>query len=102
MGPTLCCASGRFFHHALWLYFIDNNGALAALVNGSSSVEATDLIIGATWSRIAASRCLPWFDRVDSKANPVDGLSRGVWDGGWDLRHVTLDAAALAELGFSL
>ena len=76
------------------------NGALVALVNGSSSTAATDVVIGATWARIANLRCLPWFDRVDSKANPVDGLSRGVFDGDWDLRFVELDAQALSELGF--
>ena len=30
-----------------------------------------------------ATRCLPWFDRVESKANPVDGLSRGDMTGDW-------------------
>ena len=27
----------------------------------------------------------PWFDRVDTKSNPVDGLSRGDLSGDWDL-----------------
>ena len=28
-------------------------------------------------------RCLPWFDRVASASNPVDGLSRGEVAGPW-------------------
>ena len=28
-------------------------------------------------------RALAWFDRVESKSNPVDGLSRGVMKGPW-------------------
>ena len=27
----------------------------------------------------------PWFDRVDTKSNPVDGLSRGDFNGNWDI-----------------
>ena len=61
---------------ALWIHFIDNNGALGAFVRGSSSVHEQDLIVGETWSLIAANRTLAWFDRIDGKSNPVDGLSR--------------------------
>ena len=60
---------------ALWLHFIDNSGALAALVRGSSSVTSGDAIVGETWSLIFELNVVPWFDRVATKANPVDGLS---------------------------
>ena len=33
-------------------------------------------IIDYTWHRIAQLRCLPWFERVPSECNIVDGLSR--------------------------
>ena len=62
--------------NALWLHFIDNSCALGALVKGSASVMQQDHIVGATWSAIAQLNVLCWFDRVDSKSNPVDGLSR--------------------------
>ena len=35
-----------------------------------------DVIVGYTWDYIARLDVLAWFDRVDSKSNPVDGLSR--------------------------
>ena len=61
---------------SLWIHFIDNNSALGGLVKGSASVTQQDIIIGHTWSLIAQLRTSAWFDRVDSKSNPVDGLSR--------------------------
>ena len=67
----------------MWIHFIDNNGALGSLVRGSASVHEQDIIIGETWSRIAALQVLSWFDRVDSGSNPVDGLSRKNFSGVW-------------------
>ena len=61
----------------------DNAPLLSCLVNGSSSVCEGDVIIGETWSRIQGLGAFPWFDRVDSAANPVDGLSRGRLSGPW-------------------
>jgi hypothetical protein len=70
---------------SLWMHWIDNNGALACLVNGCSSVESSDVIAGMTWSRIATLRIWPWFDQVNSASNPVDKLSRGDVSGSWQL-----------------
>ena len=70
---------------ALWLHFVDNDAALSSLVKGSSSVQSGDVIAGQTWSQVAAVGCMPWFDRVDSASNPVDGLSRGKLKGPWVL-----------------
>ena len=72
----------------LWIHFIDNNGALGSLVRGSASVHEQDIIIGETWSRIAALKVLSWFDRVDSDSNPVDGLSRKNFSGIWQWREI--------------
>ena len=69
------------FRGSLWLHFLDNAAALSNLVNGSSSVIQGDILIGATWSRIQRLQVFPWFDRVDSKSNPVDGLSGDGWMG---------------------
>ena len=68
---------------ALWIHFIDNNSALGALVKGSASVCQKDIIIGHTWAQIARLQAIPWFDRVDSKSNPVDGISRKDFSGVW-------------------
>ena len=43
------------------------------------------VIVGLTWAKIAKINACPWFDRVDTKSNPVDGLSRGDLSGDWDL-----------------
>ena len=67
----------------LWLHFVDNAAALSSLVNASSSVCQGDVIIGETWRRIQGLEVYPWFDRVDSSSNPVDGLSRGRLAGPW-------------------
>ena len=66
------------------------NGALSALVKGSSSVESGDVIVGGIWRLIHQLDILPWFDRVDSKSNPVDGLSRGTVEGPWTLCPIIL------------
>ena len=77
VGPLLILHNwSSIMKNALWLHFIDNSCALGALVKGSASVTQQDRIVGETWSSIAQLNVLAWFDRVDSKSNPVDGLSR--------------------------
>ena len=89
IGPLLVLHNwGHLLRGALWVHYIDNAGALAALVKGSSPATQTDLIVGDTWSRVAALGVLPWFDRVDTKSNPVDGLSRGRMSGPWRLVEI--------------
>ena len=82
----------------LWIHFIDNAAGLSSLVKGSSSVFSGDIIVGATWRLVIALDVLPWFDRVDSHANPVDGLSRGRFDGPWDLQEISFPNFILDEL----
>ena len=67
----------------IWLHFIDNEAAQHALIKGSSSISSGDIVIGETWRRIIDLRAWGYFDRVDSKGNPVDGLSRGIREGPW-------------------
>ena len=90
------------FRGSLWLHFLDNAAALSNLVNGSSSVIQGDILIGATWSQIQRLQVFPWFDSVDSKSNPVDGLSRGRLDGPWKVESlafpVSLPRALRQEL----
>ena len=59
------------------IWYIDNMSACAALIKGSSPVEdnsAMALIANLTFFALAAR---PWYEYVDTKANPSDGLSRG-------------------------
>ena len=55
----------------------------------------TDCIVGLTWKRISALNVLPWFDRVDTKSNPVDGLSRKDLRGPWRIINLTFPGHSL-------
>ena len=68
------------------------------LVNGSSSVTQGDILIGATWSQIQRLQVFQWFDRVDSKSNPVDGLSRGRLDGPWKVESLAFPGSLFRAL----
>lgn len=84
IGPLiLLYAFPKVMRSALWVHFVDNEAAEAALVKGASSLHAADHIVGLTWDRCAQRNLIPYFDRVESSANPVDRLSRGVMDGPW-------------------
>jgi len=99
IGPLLILHNwGWLLKNALWIHFIDNNSALGALVNGSSSVEQHDLIVGETWSLVARLGVLAWFDRVDSSSNPVDGLSRKDFSGLWQWRRIYFPRSLLLGL----
>ena len=77
--------------NTMWVHYIDNAGAQAALCRGSSSVHEGDLNVGHTWSLIAKFGIYGWFDRVASASNPVDKLSRGQLRGPWNtVRMVAL------------
>jgi len=96
IGPLLVLSTWpEVLRNSLWLHFIDNNGALSCLVKGSSSCLGTDTLVGLTWQKISSLGVLPWFDRVDTKSNPVDGLSRKVLEGPWRLVQLKFPAASL-------
>ena len=88
--------------YSLWLHILDNAAALSNLVNGSSSVIQGDILIGATWSQVQRLQVFPWFDRVDSKSNPVDGLSRGRLDGPWKVESLAFPESLLKALRLEL
>ena len=97
IGPLLALTTwGPILADSLWLHFIDNNGSLSCLVKGGSSVSSTDTLVGLTWQRIARINVCPWFDRVDTKSNPVDGLSRGDLQGDWDIVPLRFPGAELS------
>ena len=52
-------------------------------MRGSSSILAGDVIVGETWRKIQKLGAYFYVDRVESEANPVDGLSRGKREGPW-------------------
>jgi len=81
---------------ALWIHYIDNESAESSLISGTSALPSADHIVGLTWELCAARSLMPYFDRVESKANPVDGLSRGVMSEAW--REVVKARFPIAEL----
>ena len=83
---------------SLWLHFIDNEGALATLIKGSSSVLSGEIITAYTHSMVASTGLWAWFDRVASPDNPVDKLSRGVMEGPWALRNIEFPPRLLTSL----
>ena len=82
IGPLLLLvAFPKLMRDALWLHVIDNAAAEASLISGSSALQAADHIVGLTWQKAGSRRLWPFFDRVASSSNPVDGLSRGSFAG---------------------
>ncbi len=100
VGPLLVLELwGEELRDALWLHFIDNTAAQQTIVKGSSSVWSGDLIAGWTWARISEVGAMLWLDRVCSKSNPIDGVSRGRFEGPWDrVLRVGFPAGLLADL----
>ena len=89
LGPALVLSTWpHLLEGRLWLHFTDNENALAALVRGGTSVHSADCITAWCASRVAELGVWAWFDRVDTKSNPVDGLSRGNMDGPWKLQQI--------------
>ena len=96
IGPLLVLHTWpELLRGSLWLHFIDNNGALSCLIKGSASCIGTDTLVGMTWHTVGKLDVLPWFERVDTKSNPVDGISRKNLDGPWDIVPLNFPIASL-------
>ena len=73
IGPLLALHNWPdALHSCCWIHWIDNAGAQASLISGSSSIYSGDLIACKTWHLISERRIYPWFERVASKSNPVN------------------------------
>ena len=75
------------------LWFIDNEGAVSALIRGSSGQSDVHLIAQLSNVLIHSLKCRAWYEWVDSGSNPSDGLSRDglsdVWTTAqcWDVKE---------------
>ena len=99
VGPLLVLVNwGALIQNHLWIHFIDNEGSLAALAKGSSSVLSGEVIVGMTHELVSKYGVVPWFDRVDSASNPVDKLSRGAMSGPWRLVRIRFPRDLLVRL----
>ena len=97
-APLLILADWRnmLMLQCVWTHYIDNDGALAALISGSSSVTSGDCIVGETWRLCDEHQVLPWYERVESKSNPLDGLRGGWTEGPWNsIEQFTVPEALL-------
>ena len=75
--PAIClCTWSHLIRGSLWLHFIYNDVALACLVSGCSKNSSLSAVVDYTWAQIPVLGCWPWFERVPSACNIVDGLSR--------------------------
>ena len=64
------------FKEVLWTAFIDNSGALHALVHGTLLAPEANEIVGRPWLNVAAQQVALFSQRVESKANIADGPTR--------------------------
>ena len=95
--PAIClCTWPDLIRGSLWLHFIDNDGALACLISGCSENSSLSAVVDFTWAQIPALSCWPWFERVPSECNIVDGLSRRDFSTAQDNNWVR-DSAQLPE-----
>ena len=68
-------------------FFIDNEAAVAACIRGASRCDDVGLIVQAIQWEALNLGCRCWFEWIDSKSNPSDGLSRDGLEDEWTLRQ---------------
>ena len=60
-----------------YLSFIDNSSAQWALTKGYSNNEQANRLVTLFWCAVSERQGDPWFERVPTKANISDSVSRG-------------------------
>jgi len=79
-----------------YLAFVDNEAAKHALLRGYGSDMHINCLLGMYWAFQAAEQKAPWLERVTSKANLSDAISRNDFSdnqaNGW--LHLQLDLTA--------
>ena len=81
------------------VFFIDNEAAVAACIRGASRCEDVGLIVQAIQWEALKLGCRCWFEWIDSKSNPSDGLSRDGLEDQWTLsQNWQLEAGHVPEM----
>ena len=75
-GPVALDTFQEFLHEQPLLHFIDNNGALGALVKGYSNSTDTIRLVADYWLRMGKLCSFAYLDRVESSSNIADDPSR--------------------------
>jgi hypothetical protein len=60
-----------------YMSFVDNEAAKHALIKGYGKIDEINNLASAFWRHCADNRTNPWFERVSTKANISDAISRG-------------------------
>ena len=81
----------RMIRESHLLVFGDNMGVLSAVVKGRSAVLDMNALLGGLHLLLLHTNCTPWWEYVDSRANPADGGTR-----------IGLTCPIAAALGFQL
>ena len=82
--------------HCLWVHYIENNDALAALIKGSSSVLQADLKVGETWASVVRQRS--YLGSTEWIPDPVDGILRQGLYLPWLFRPVRFPELILTDI----
>ena len=79
-----------------YIAFIDNEAAKYAILKGYGKRARINRLIGAFWTFHAKAKLSQWTERVSSKANWADSVSRGDWSlakqKGWIRIHAQLQS----------
>ena len=89
--PLMLARHANLFRGEDALFFVDNEGALAALVRGGSGEADAEAVAHIVHSLATILNCRIWWGWVDSASNPADCMSRvglaadpvrtGTWSG---------------------
>eukprot|EP00435_Cladocopium_sp_Y103_P071464 s958_g37.t1 len=70
----------RFLAGAMTVFYVDNDAAKSAFIQGTSPTNAGKTLLDQFTSLEASLRLYPWFGRVPSASNPADPPSRMSFD----------------------
>ena len=79
--------SPEIFANSESLWFVDNEGAVSSLIRGAAKVEDIDLVAALTTVQAASLKSQIWYEWIDSKSNPADGLSRDGVEDEWTMKQ---------------
>ena len=58
------------------IWFVDNEAAVSTLIRGAAKPEDLDRVAACASVSLLQLSCRVWWEWIDSKSNPSDGLSR--------------------------
>ena len=79
-GPLALHVFGKELRDESAIWFIGNQSALPAMIKGASPVQDNCQLAVVLALQLCQHNTKAWFEYVDSKANPSDGLSREGFD----------------------